>query len=69
VRAELWVVFDRDENTPQEVYAAFRLARQNGIRIAFSHPCFELWLLLHFKNGVPGPRAASGSLFRQSFAG
>jgi hypothetical protein len=57
VKAELWAVFDRDENTPQEVYAAFRLARQNGIRIAFSHPCFELWLLLHFKNGVPGPQS------------
>jgi hypothetical protein len=54
VRAELWAVFDRDENTPHEIYAAFRLAKTNGIRIAFSHPCFELWLLLHLKNGVPG---------------
>src|SRR5205085_10173914 len=24
-------------------------ARDNGLKIAMSNPCFELWLLLHFK--------------------
>jgi hypothetical protein len=25
-------------------------ARDNGIRIAISNPCFELWILLHFQD-------------------
>ncbi|MEQ4719074.1 RloB domain-containing protein [Nonomuraea sp. B19D2] len=49
---EFWAVFDRDEN--DDVYEAFRLARQNGINVAFSHPHFELWLWLHFAPGLPG---------------
>jgi hypothetical protein len=49
---EFWAVFDRDEN--EDVYEAFRLARQNGINVAFSHPHFELWLWLHFACGPPG---------------
>ncbi|MFD1537000.1 RloB family protein [Nonomuraea guangzhouensis] len=47
-----WAVFDRDEN--EDIYEAFRLARQNGINVAFSHPHFELWLWLHFASGPPG---------------
>ncbi|WP_043625154.1 RloB family protein [Nonomuraea candida] len=50
---EFWVVFDRDEN--EDVYEAFRLARQSGVNVAFSHPHFELWLWLHFASGPPGP--------------
>ncbi|GAA3531052.1 hypothetical protein GCM10022419_007670 [Nonomuraea rosea] len=49
---EFWAVFDRDEN--DDIYEAYRLARQNGINIAFSHPHFELWLWLHFASGSPG---------------
>jgi RloB-like protein len=40
----VWAVFDRDEH---EIDEAIDLARRNGIRIAFSNPCFELWPLLH----------------------
>ncbi len=29
------------------------MARDNGIRLAISNPCFELWLLLHFRES-PG---------------
>jgi RloB-like protein len=26
----------------------------SGVQVAFSHPCFELWLLLHFRDhGAP----------------
>lgn len=43
---EVWCVFDVDEhpNLPD----ARQQARDNGIKLAVSNPCFELWLLLHF---------------------
>ena len=42
---EIWCVFDIDEhpNVPQ----AIEDARQSGIKVAVSNPCFELWLVLH----------------------
>ena len=45
---EIWCVFDTDthENLPQ----ALQEARQSGIRVAVSNPCFELWLVLHARN-------------------
>jgi len=44
---EVWCLFDRDEHP--EVDAVIAVALRNGVRVAFSHPCFELWLLLHFQ--------------------
>lgn len=43
---EVWCVFDRDEhpNVPQ----ALEKAGANGIGVALSNPCIELWFLLHF---------------------
>ncbi|MEN8649530.1 RloB family protein [Streptomyces sp. 21So2-11] len=45
---EVWVLFDRDDhlNIPE----ARRLADKEGVKIAYSHPCFELWRLLHYVN-------------------
>jgi len=40
---EVWCLFDRD--THVEVDGAIADATKNGVRLAFSHPCFELWLL------------------------
>lgn len=42
---EVWCVFDRDAHA--NVSTAFNEARQSGIHVAFSDPCFELWLVLH----------------------
>jgi hypothetical protein len=42
---EVWCVFDRDEH--QKIDEALVRARDCKIRVAFSNPCFELWLLLH----------------------
>lgn len=44
---EIWCVFDVDQhpNIPQ----AINDARQSGIGVAVSNPCFELWLVLHLK--------------------
>ena len=47
----VWCVFDVDEH-PQ-IPEALVLVRQNGLRVAMSHPCFELWLVLHHRDS-PG---------------
>ncbi len=41
----VWIVFDRDEHpyVDQTIFDA----RANGIGLAYSNPCFELWLILH----------------------
>lgn len=43
---DVWCVFDVDEFTG--IDDAVRLAGRQGIGVAVSNPCFELWLLLHF---------------------
>jgi RloB-like protein len=47
----VWCVFDVDDH-PQ-IADARQMARDNGIELAISNPCFELWLLLHFRDS-PG---------------
>jgi hypothetical protein len=42
----VWCVFDIDEHP--RVGEAKEMARDNGIDLAISNPCFELWLFLHF---------------------
>jgi hypothetical protein len=44
---EVWCVFDRDEHP--RIPEAMQQAGDNRIYVAFSNPCFELWLLLHFQ--------------------
>lgn len=45
---EYWCVFDVEwpQHHP-DLKPAIDLARANGIRVAISNPCFELWLILH----------------------
>lgn len=45
---ELWLMTDVDRWEVKELKAVCRVARQKGILIAISNPCFELWLRLHF---------------------
>lgn len=45
---QAWSVFDRDSFPVRRVHAALELARQRGIRVAFTNEAFELWPLLHF---------------------
>ncbi len=44
---EVWCVFDVDEHP--HLHDARQQARANGIHLAVSNPCFELWALLHFQ--------------------
>jgi hypothetical protein len=48
---EFWCVFDVEwpKNHPGLSEAADR-ARKNGINLAITNPCFELWLILHFSD-------------------
>lgn len=59
---QVWCFFDRDEH--KDIGPAFARARNAGVNIAYSHPCFELWRLLHYQDytsrfgGVCGDAAA-----------
>lgn len=43
---EYWAVIDKDD---WDLESAARKIRQKSYLLAESYPCFELWLLLHFK--------------------
>ena len=45
---QVWAVFDRDEHARYE--EAVLLCEANGIGVARSNPCFEVWLILHEQN-------------------
>lgn len=47
-RARVWAVFDRDEHLRFE--EAQQLAEDNGICVAASNPCFELWAVFHYRD-------------------
>ncbi|WP_420080425.1 RloB family protein [Streptomyces sp. JL4002] len=48
---EVWCVVDVEAPTPHpSLDEAVQLARRAGVNMALSNPCFELWLLLHFKD-------------------
>ena len=52
---ERWMLLDTDHCTEDSHIATFleaiQVARQKGIKVALSRPCFELWLLLHHVDG------------------
>lgn len=43
---EIWCIFDVDEHP--NIEQAIQEARDNGINVAVTNPCFELWLVLHY---------------------
>jgi hypothetical protein len=51
---EAWAVFDADNHARATISIATQKARANGVNVAFSNPCFEVWALMHFMN-VDGP--------------
>ena len=44
---EAWVVYDQDGYTLHK--ETFRLAKEKGVKLAFSATAFEMWILLHYK--------------------
>lgn len=47
---ELWLVIDKDRWGDAQLSQIAQLASQKDYKIADSNPCFELWLVLHFKS-------------------
>ena len=45
---QVWAVFDKDEHPCFE--KAIEQCNGNGVGIARSDPCFEVWLILHFES-------------------
>ncbi|MGW7364155.1 RloB family protein [Streptomyces sp. NPDC054841] len=45
---EVWCLFDRDQH--EQIQTALKQAEEGGVQVAFSHPCFEVWRLLHLKH-------------------
>ncbi|MFI5955780.1 RloB family protein [Cryptosporangium sp. NPDC051539] len=48
---EFWCVFDVEWPIHHpNLREAVQAARRAGVRLAISNPCFELWLILHFRD-------------------
>lgn len=45
INDQVWAVFDRDDHP--HFGEAINLCERNGVKVAWSNPCFELWLILH----------------------
>lgn len=45
---EVWAVFDRDEHP--NIKEAINMCQGAGVGVAYSNPCFELWLILHYED-------------------
>lgn len=58
---EIWVVFDKDENTDFE--EAIRLAESKKYKVAYSNQAFEYWFVLHFQDHQ------GGAMHRSTYAG
>lgn len=42
-------VFDVDFGKEKQIKEAINLANANNVKVILSNPCFEVWLLLHFR--------------------
>jgi hypothetical protein len=51
---ELFCVFDRNGNLDSQLKRAKDLAAKNGVKLLFSNPCFEYWILCHFEKHESG---------------
>lgn len=47
---QVWCVFDVEQPPHPRLDQAVQLAAKNDVYCAISNPCFELWLLLHFRD-------------------
>lgn len=45
---QVWAIFDRDEH--KHYGQSIADCNKNGVNIARSNPCFEVWLILHFED-------------------
>lgn len=66
-----WLVFDKDDNSPDIIYNVIRTAEKKKIQWCFSNPCFEIWILLHycFRNTPTSPEELKRKLIPQFING
>lgn len=66
-----WLVFDKDDNSPDIIYKVIRTAEKRKIHWCFSNPCFEIWILLHFcfRNTPTSPEELKRRLIPQFIKG
>jgi hypothetical protein len=62
-RAQVWALFDRDQHTC--IAQAFATAAVAAVQVGFSHPSFDLWLLLHFQNMTSAEDGRSETVHRK----
>ena len=48
----IFCVFDKDNNTKEQIDKAIKLAKQINAEIIFSNPNFEVWFYAHYKNDI-----------------
>lgn len=46
---KIYVVYDKDDESSEDIQKALKEARAENIITLFSNECFELWVLMHFK--------------------
>ena len=47
---EAWIIVDRDKWTKEQIESLYKWAeKKENYHVAFSNPCFEVWLLFHFE--------------------
>ena len=46
---KMFAVFDTDFSKTKQIEEARTLAQKNNIELILSNPCFEIWILLHFR--------------------
>lgn len=65
---QVWCVLDVDEHARLD--PARMLAAAEGIELALSNPCFELWLVLHFADhGAPVNAREAGRILQKHLPG
>ena len=50
---QIWCVFDIEAPPKASSVPSIENAREGGCRVAWSNPCFEVWLLLHYQDTSP----------------
>ena len=66
----IWLVFDRDE--VKNFDKLIEVAKKNKMNVAWSNPCFEIWLMSYFKNleNIPNSKKCCETfekIFKENF--
>lgn len=51
---KVYAVFDTDFGKEKQIREARELAKKNRVSLLLSNPCFEIWILLHFRFSTRG---------------